>query len=150
MTQYQTPIYTTQGGTVLNVASGGTIVIAAGGSIQNSGGQSFAGSMTVSGSLSVTGVIAAPSLTLGGTQARWSFGTLGLASGIGSVQTGLTTVVAAWANVLSGVQGGAGSMSSAVIDPANFANGSVIFRGLAGTLAFTGNNGTVAWAAFGV
>jgi hypothetical protein len=101
--------------------------------------------LTIGGTVNVTGV-----LLLGGTAGRWAYGTLGLASGVGSVQTGLTTVVAAWANVLSGVQGGAGSMSSAVIDPANFANGSVIFRGLAGTLAFTGNNGTVAWAAFGV
>jgi hypothetical protein len=99
----------------------------------------------IGGTINVTGV-----MLLGGTAARWAFGTLGLAAGVGSVQTGLTTVVAAWANSLSGVQGGAGSMSSAVIDPVNFANGSVIFRGLAGTLAFTGNNGTVAWAAFGV
>lgn len=99
----------------------------------------------VGGTITVTGVA-----LLGGTAARWSFGTVGLASGVGTVATGLTTVVSAWANSLSGVQGGAGSMSSAVIDPSLFASGSVIFRGLAGTLAFTGNNGTVAWAAFGV
>lgn len=134
----------------IQVASGAVINVAAGGSIVNAGGQAFSGSMVVSGSLSVTGVVAAPLLTLGGTAGRWAFGTLGLASGVGSVQTGLTTVVSAWCNSLSAVQGGAGSMSSAVIDPVNFANGSVIFRGLAGTLAFTGNNGTVAWAAFGL
>jgi hypothetical protein len=61
----------------------------------------------------------------------------------------LTTVVSAWANVISGVQGGAGSMSSAVADMSLSASGSVIWRGLAGTLAFTGNNGTIAWGAFG-
>lgn len=159
-----------QGGSVLEVASGGSISILAGGSIQNAGGLSLSGSVAVSGSLSVTGVagiavLSAASGTFGGIRAtdgtfpgtiglggvvgRWDFGTLGLASGVGSVKTALTTVVSAWCNSLSGVQGGLGSMSSAVIDPVNFAQGSVIFRGLAGTLAFTGNNGTVSWAAFG-
>jgi hypothetical protein len=175
---YNVPIQILQNGSVLNVASGGTLVIAAGGSIQNSGGVSgnvtipsagtllvagggslqtaatsgvtAAGSVTVSGSLSVTGVVAAPQITLGGTPGRWAFGTLGLASGVGSVLTGLTTVVSAGGWSLSGVQGGAGSMSSVVIDPVNFSTGSVIFRGLAGSLAFTGSNGTVAWFAIGV
>lgn len=152
------------GGTLL-VASGGSIQIASGGAMSNAGlktllsGGSFViasgGSMQVAagGAINVAGTsgFSAPAgITLGGTAGRWAFGTLGLASGVGSVSTGLTTVVSAWANSLSAVQGGAGSMSSAVIDPVNFANGSVIFRGLAGTLAFTGSNGTVSWAAFGV
>lgn len=123
MSQYQTPNYATQGGTTWTVG----------------------GTLNVTGTLLTSGAISA-----GGTAARWSFGTAGLASGVGTVATGLTTIVSAWANSLSAVQGGAGSMSSAVIDPALFGSGSIIFRGLAGTLAFTGNNGTVAWAAFGV
>lgn len=146
---YNTPVRLLQGGSVVEVASSGTINVLAGGSMVNAGASTSSGSVTVSGSLSVTGVIGAPAITLGGTAGRWAFGTLGLASGVGSVQTGLTTVVAATATSLSGVQGGLGSMSSVVIDPVNFANGSVIFRGLSGSLAFTGSNGTVAWMAFG-
>lgn len=85
-----------------------------------------------------------------GTVGRWSYGTVGLASGVGTIATGLTTVVSAWGASVSGVQGGAGSMSSVVVDLSLSGAGSVIFRGLAGTLAFTGNNGTVSWCAFGV
>jgi hypothetical protein len=99
----------------------------------------------IGGTIQVTGV-----MLLGGTAAKWAFGTVGLASGVGTVATGLTTIVSAWANVISGVQGGAGSMSSAVYDDSLRTSGSAIFRGLAGTLAFTGNNGTIAWAALGV
>ncbi len=144
-----TPVHILQGGSVIEVGPSGTVNILAGGSIQNAGGQSFAGSVAVSGSLSVTGVIGAPAITLGGTAGRWAFGTAGLASGVGTIATGLTTVVSAQANVISGVQGGLGSMSSAVYDESLRASGSVIFRGLAGTLAFTGSNGTIAWIALG-
>lgn len=139
-----------QSGGSIQVESGGVIQIAAGGSVVNAGAQSLSGSVTVSGSLSVTGPLGAPNITLGGTQGKWAFGTAGLASGVGTIATGLTTVVMAQANVISGVQGGAGSMSSAVYDDSLRASGSVIFRGLAGTLAFTGNNGTIAWFAMGL
>ncbi len=40
-------------------------------------------------------------------------------------------------------------MSSVVVDNSLFATGSIIFRGLAGTLAFTGSNGTINWFAIG-
>lgn len=176
---YNVPIQIQQGGSVLNVASGGTLVIASGGSIQNAGNQSItgnitvasggtllaaaggsiqtaatsgvtmAGSVTVSGSLSVTGVVAAPSVTINGTAGRWAFGTVGLASGVGTVATGIPNIVSAGGWSVSGVQGGAGSMSSVVVDNSLFASGSIIFRGLAGTLAFTGSNGTVNWFAIG-
>lgn len=99
---------------------------------------------TVGGTLTVPGV-----LILGGTASRFAFGTVGLASGVGTVATGLTTVVSAGGWSVSGVQGGAGSMSSVVVDNSLFSSGSIIFRGLAGTLAFTGNNGTVNWFAAG-
>jgi hypothetical protein len=134
------------------IASGGSLVIAAGGSVQTAAtsGVTMAGSVTVSGSLSVTGIVSAPLLTLGGTPGRWAYGTVGLASGVGTIATGLTTVVSVQSNVVSGVQGGLGSMSSAVADLSLSASGSVIFRGLSGTLAFTGTNGTICWLAFGV
>lgn len=136
----------------INVESGGVINVASGGSVVNAGVSVTTAVVATNGtfgSIRATDGTFAGTIILGGTAGRWAFGTLGLASGVGSVQTGLTTVVAAWCNSLSGVQGGLGSMSSAVIDPVNFGNGSIIFRGLAGTLAFTGNNGTVCWAAFG-
>jgi hypothetical protein len=148
---YNTPVRILQQGSVLEVGPSGTVSVLAGGSIQNAGGQSYSGSVTFSGSVSITGVVsAANGITLGGTAGRWAYGTVGLASGVGTIATGLTTVVSAWANVISGVQGGAGSMSSAVADMSLSASGSVIWRGLAGTLAFTGNNGTICWAALGV
>ncbi len=158
---------------VQSIASGGTLLAASGGSVQvaSGGAVSVAGLETVltggtllvnsggsvqvasGGAVSVaaaTGFSAPAGITLGGTAGKWAFGTLGLNAGVGTVQTNLTTVVSANAVSLSAVQGGAGSMSGVVIDPVNFANGSVIFRGMAGTLAFTGNNGTVAWFAIGV
>lgn len=106
----------------------------------NQGGTTW----TVNGTLSVPGV-----LLISGTATRITGGTVGLASGVGTVATGLTTVVSAGAFSVSGVQGGLGSMSSVVVDNSLFSAGSIIFRGLAGTLAFTGNNGTVNWIAFG-
>ena len=147
---YNTPVRHLQGGSVLEVGPGGTISVLAGGSIQNAGGNSNSGSVTFSGSVSVTGVIGAPAITLGGTAGRWAFGTVGLASGVGTVATGITTVVSAGGWSVSGVQGGLGSMSSVVIDNSLFGSGSIIFRGLAGTLAFTGSNGKINWVAFGV
>lgn len=148
---YNTPVRVLQGGSVVEVGPSGTISVLAGGSIQNAGGQSFAGSVSFSGSVSITGVVsAANGITLGGTAGRWAFGTVGLASGVGTIATGMTTVVSAGGFSVSGVQGGAGSMSSVVVDNSLFGAGSVIFRGLAGTLAFTGSNGTINWLAFGV
>jgi len=147
---YNVPVRLLQQGSVLEIASGGTLNVLAGGSIVNAGANANSGSVTFSGSLSVTGVIGAPAITLGGTAGRWAFGTVGLASGVGTIATGLTTVVSAGGWSVSGVQGGLGSMSSVVVDNSLFSSGSVIFRGLAGTLAFTGSNGTVNWFAIGI
>lgn len=94
--------------------------------------------------------IVSGALSIGGTVGRWAFGTVGLASGVGTIATGFTTVVSAGGWSVSGVQGGLGSMSSVVIDDSLFVSGSIIFRGIAGTLAFTGNNGTVNWFAMGI
>ncbi len=134
---YNVPVRHLQGGSVLEVAPSGTINILAGGSIQNAG------------AMAITGALSAPGITLGGTFGRWAFGTVGIASGVGTIATGFSTVFVAQTTVISGVQGGAGSMSSVVIDDSLFNSGSVIFRGLAGTLAFTGSNGTLAWFAVG-
>lgn len=142
MANENVPVRFLQGGSVLEVASGGTVSILSGGSIQNAGGQSVA-------NLTATTLTVTNPITLGGTAGRWAFGTVGLASGVGTIATGLTTVVSAGGWSVSGVQGGAGSMSSVVVDNSLFASGSVIFRGLAGTLAFTGNNGTINWFAMG-
>ncbi len=160
---YNTPVRHLQQGSVLEVGPSGTISILAGGSLINAGANVMSGAQSIAagGSLvvaaggvisvgSVNGLSAPSGITLGGTPGRWAFGTVGLASGVGTIATGLTTVVSAQANVISGVQGGAGSMSSAVADMSLSASGSVIWRGLAGTLAFTGSNGTIAWLAFGL
>ena len=146
---YNTPVQHLQMGSVLQVGPSGTINVIAGGSIQNAGAMALSGSVTVSGSLSVTGVVAAPQITLGGTTGRWAWGTVGIASGVGTVATGFSTVFTAQTTVISGVQGGLGSMSSVVVDDSLFTSGSIILRGLAGTLAFTGSNGTLAWFAVG-
>lgn len=138
---YNTPNYQTQAGSQWNV--GGTLTVASGGSIQVASG----GALNIA---AAAGFSAPAGITLGGTAGRWAFGTVGLASGVGTIATGLTTVVSAGAFSVSGVQGGAGSMSSVVSDLSLSASGSVILRGLAGTLAFTGNNGTASWFAFGV
>ena len=145
----QGPNYGLQGGSQWVIGASGTLTIDAGGSIVNNGAQANSGSVVFSGSVSVTGVIGAPAITLGGTAGRWAFGTVGLASGVGTVATGLANVVSAGGWSVSGVQGGAGSMSSVVVDNSLFGSGSIIFRGLAGTLAFTGSNGTINWFAIG-
>ena len=151
---YNTPVRHLQGGSVLEVASGGTISISAGGSIQNagavsnSGPQTFSGSVTVSGSLSATGPVGAPNITLGGTLGRWAFGTVGLTSALGTVATGLTRVVAAVGNVVAGEASGLGSTTTVQVDLSLSAAGSVIFRTSIGTLP-AAVNGTISWAAFG-
>ncbi len=147
---YNTPVRHLQMGSVLEVGPSGTISILAGGSLVNAGAQTMAGSVTISGSLSVTGVIAAPAITLGGTAGKWAFGTVGLASGVGTIGIpGFATVQTVQTTVISPVQGGLGSISSVLVDDSLFTSGSVIFRGLAGTLAYTGGAGTLAWFAIG-
>ena len=149
MSDYNTPIKLLQNGSVLQVASGGSIQVLAGGSIQNAGGQSFSGSVAFSGSVSITGVVsAANGITLGGTLARWAYGTVGLTSGVGTIATGLTRVLSAFGNPVSPDAPGLGSFTTVVIDLSLAGAGSVIFRGGVGSLPYT-NNGTLAWAAFG-
>lgn len=152
---YNTPVRHLQGGSVLEVASGGTISISAGGSLQNagavsnSGPQTFSGSVTVSGSLSVTGPLGAPNMTLGGTLAKWAFGTVGLTSGVGTIGVpGFTRVLAATSNAILGEAAGNGSTTSVQIDLSLAGAGSVIFHTSIGTLPAAAN-GTVVWMAFG-
>jgi hypothetical protein len=146
---YNVPVQILQGGSVLNVASGGTLVIAAGGSIQNAGGQSSAGSQVFSGSVSVTGVIAAPAITLGGTIGKWSFGTATLTSGVGTLGfPGFTRVMSANANIILGEASGLGSPTSVHTDYTLAGAGSVIFRAVAGTIGYAANV-NIGYNAFG-
>lgn len=136
------PVRHLQGGSVLEVASGGTISILAGGSIQNAGGQS-ASNMAIT-TLTVTNPI-----TLGGTTAKWAFGTVGLTSGVGTIGVpGFTRVLAANANPILGEAPGLGSFTTVMIDLSLAGNGSIIFHGGAGTLPYS-NNGTISWMCFG-
>lgn len=146
---YNTPVRILQGGSVLEVGPSGTVSILAGGSIQNAGGQAFSGSVVVSGSLSVTGPFGAPNAVLGGTLGRWSFGTSGIASGVGTVATGLTRVFSANANPILGEAQGAGSAVFVLVDLSLAGAGSVIYRlGSVGG-ALWNANGTISWQALG-
>ena len=147
---YNTPVRVLQGGSVLEVGSSGTISVLAGGSIQNAVAQSNSGSVTFSGSVSVTGVIsAANGITLGGTTAKWAFGTVGLTSGVGTIGVpGFIRVLSANANPILGEAPGLGSFTTVMVDLSLAASGSIIFHGGAGTLPYS-NNGTVAWMAMG-
>ncbi len=162
---YNTPVRHLQQGSVLEVAasgtalissggsiqvaSGGVIQIGAGGSIVNAGANSNSGSVTFAGSVSVTGVIGAPAITLGGTLAKWAFGTAALTSGVGTIGVpGFTRVLAATSNVVLGEASGAGSTTSVQVDLSLSGAGSIIFHTAIGTLP--GNvSGTVVWMALG-
>jgi hypothetical protein len=95
-----------------------------------------------------TGLTFQAGISNGGTTGRWSFGTVGLTSGVGTVATGLNRVISAFGNPVSADPPGLGSFTTVVIDLSLSAAGSVIFRGGVGSLPYT-NNGTLAWAAWG-
>ena len=78
--------------------------------------------------------------------ARFAWGTVSLASGVGTIGFGFPVAHAQTAPF--GANIGAGTISSAQIDPSLFASGSVIVRGLLGTAA-AGGGGTVGILAFG-
>lgn len=133
----------------INVESGGIINIAAGGSFVNSGGQAQSGSVTFSGSVSVTGVLGAPALALGGTVGKWSFGTIGLTSGLGTVGLpGFTRVFSAGAWPILGEPPNIGSAHWVLTDLSLGGAGSVIFRVGSANGQF-GANSTVTYQAFG-
>lgn len=119
-----------QGGSVLEVGNGGTLSVLAGGSIQNAGGMSFSGTVSI-----------------GGVPGRWAFGSAALASGTVMVFTGLSQVVS-FAITPVGSGTGAGTATSFQLDLSRAANGSVFAFGLSGTAAFAGA-GTVLWNAMG-
>jgi hypothetical protein len=134
---YNTPVRILQGGSVLEVGPSGTINILSGGSIVNAGGQANSGN------------VSAATLTLGGTLGKWSFGTVGVASGVGTFATGLTRVISATANPLLGEAQGAGSAVFVVLDLSLAGAGSVIARlgSVGGALWAAG--GTLTYSAFG-
>lgn len=134
------PVRILQGGSVLEVASGGSISILAGGSIQNAGGVAFG-----SAGVSFSGTV-----SIGGTAGRWAFGSATLDTGTALVYTGLSQIVAVAATPLKTSPGTATtSPSSFQIDPARFANGTFYALGLAGTFNYAGA-GTFTWQAFGL
>lgn len=129
-----------------NVASGGTLNVASGGSIQiASGGVE---TIAAGGSIRSISGIQATTITLGGTQGRWAFGTAALTSGVGTVATGLTRVMSANANTILGEASGNGSATGVHVDLTLSGAGSVIFRALAGTLGYSAG-ATISFSAFG-
>ncbi len=84
----------------------------------------------------------------GGTEtpARSAWGTVSLASGVGTIGFGFPIAVAM--TTPYGANIGAGTVSGAQVDSSLFASGSVIVRGLLGTAA-AGGGGTIAVLAFG-
>lgn len=138
---FNTPVRHLQGGSVLEVASSGTVKFAAGGSIQ--------GPVALESVNAADGTFAG-TISLGGTVGRWAFGSATLASGTALVYTGLSQIVDAGASYLAPLSAGtgAGSATSFQVNPSRFANGTAYFLGLTGTSAFTGA-GTITWRAFG-
>jgi hypothetical protein len=129
------------GGTI-NVESGGVINVASGGSIVNGGGQSAS-------SLSVTTLTVTNPVTLGGTTAKWGFGTVSLTSGVGTIGLpGFTRVLSANANNILGEASGNGSATSVHVDLSLSGAGSIIFRAVAGTLGYAANQ-IISWQAWG-
>src|SRR5689334_13129552 len=126
-----------QGGSVLEVASGGTVSVLAGGSIQNAGGQSIASLSATNGtfgSMRATDGTFPGTVSIGGTAGRWAFGSAALTNGSALVFTGLSQIVAAHASPLGAAPGtGAGTPTSFQVEASRFANGTAFFLGLLGT-----------------
>ena len=137
---YNTPVRHLQMGSVLQVGPSGTISIQSGGSLIIDSGASVANN----------GLQSAPLLTLGGTTAKWAFGTVGVASGIGTIGVpGFTRILSANANPVLGENQSNGSAVFVMVDLSLSGAGSVIFRlGSVGG-ALWNANGTVAWMGFG-
>lgn len=135
---YNIPVRRLQDGSVLEVAAGGSVLISSGGSIQVASG----GAVNIPTGMSVT------TMSIGGTLGRWAFGTAALASGVGTIATGMNRVLAANANAILGEASGNGSATGVHVDLSLSAAGSVIFRALAGTLGYAAG-ATISWNAFG-
>lgn len=122
---YNVPVRILQGGSVLEVGAGGSIVA------------SSAAQVALSG------------ISIGGTLGRWAFGTTGITSGVGTVATGLTRVISANANPVLGETQAAGSAAFVFVDLSLSGAGSVIYRlGSVGG-ALWNANGTITWQCFG-
>lgn len=147
------PVRFLQGGSALEVASGGTISVLSGGSIQNAGGQSVASlSVTTGGTLAqfrATDGTFAGTIGIGGVVGAWKFGSATLDNGTALVFTGLSQIVAVGAWPLKASPGTATTApASFQIDPSRFANGTFYALGLAGTFNYAGA-GTFTWYAMG-
>lgn len=139
---YSVPVRHLQQGSVFEVASSGTALISTGGSIQVASG----GNINVA---TATGITFQGGISVGGTVAKWAFGTVGITSGVGTIGVpGFTRVLSVNANPILGEAPGLGSFTTIMVDLSLAASGSIIFHAGAGTLPYS-NNGTLAWQAFG-
>ena len=122
---YNTPVQILQGGSVLNIGAGGSLVTTS------------------------AAQVALGNITLGGTVGKWSFGTATLTSGVGTLGfAGFTRVLGATANIILGEASGNGSATGVHVDLTLSGAGSVIFRALAGTLGYAANQ-VISYHAFG-
>lgn len=157
-------------GAKANILSGGSIVVAAGGSVQQAGAQHVTGLTNIAsgGSINVasggsiqiasggqfhavaaTGLSAPAGMLMNGTVMKWAMGTATLTSGVGTLGiVGFTRVLAATANNILGEASGNGSATSVHVDLSLSGAGSVIFRAIAGTLGYGGNQ-VIAYQAIG-
>ena len=140
---YNVPVRHLQQGSVLQVASSGTVQVQSGGSISVESGANI-------NVAAATGITFQGGISVGGTVARWAFGTVGLASGIGTIGIpGFTRVLSVNANPVLGENQSSGSAAFVLTDLSLSASGSAIMRlGSVGG-ALWAANGTVAWQAFG-
>lgn len=145
----QGPNYGLQGGSQWVIDASGTQTVKAGGSIRVESG----GALDLAAGASFTGgagVAAFSNLTLGGTTAKWAFGTVGLASGVGTIGLpGFTRVLAASANPILGEAMGAGSAAFVHVDLSLSGAGSIIFRVGSVAGALWAANSTISWQAHG-
>lgn len=122
---YNTPVQILQGGSVLNIGAGGSLVTTS------------------------AAQVALGNITLGGTVGKWSFGTATLTSGVGTLGfAGFTRVLGATANIILGEASGLGSPTSVHTDYTLAGAGSVIFRAVAGTIGYAANV-NIGYNAFG-
>lgn len=130
------PVHFLQGGSVLEVAAGGTILVA--GSMQFASGGAL--------NLASGAALSVPNLTLGGTVFRAAYGTAALTSGVGTIATGLTRAFSGGASIVG--RPGAGSAYYTTLDMSLSGAGSIILYAGSSVGSFTGDS-TVAWYAFG-
>ncbi len=135
----QGPNYGLQGGSQWIVDSSGTLTVNSGGSaVVASGGNLYIAA--------ASGINLPSGVTLGGTVFRAAYGTVALASGVGTIATGLTRAYSAGG--VPAARPGAGSTLFVAVDLSLGNAGSVILYAGSANGSVTGDS-TVSWWAFG-